>query len=120
MVTVLTPTALVGPYPTLPPTALSLDVPMVAADTAGNSFKSTGHETLFWRNSGVGTHHITITSVADSLKRTGTITAYAIGAGLYGGFDFIGDMTGWKDGSGNITFTCDDAEVLVGIQRHPG
>jgi hypothetical protein len=96
-----------GAYPTLPPAANSLDLTTVAADIAnGNETAIVDNKTVVLaKNDDVGAVTITFTSVADTLGRTGDITAYSIGAGelaVFGPFKLVGwTHSGklWIDGS---------------------
>jgi hypothetical protein len=115
-----TVTTLLGPYPTLQPTALSLDVAMTAANaTDFESASFTGREILIWHNTGVTGRTVTIESVADgALKRTGDVTTYAVGAGLYGAM-YLGALEGWRQSGGLLYFKASHADVKFGVLRLP-
>lgn len=106
----------VGPYPTLPVSALALDVAWTTGQVgSGDNVIVVSGQTqylLLVRN----THAtlaktITITSVADTpFNRTGDITAYSIGPGLYSAFAFTA-TSGWVDGSNHITIACESTDI---------
>lgn len=99
--------SLPGAYPVLPVSADSVDVTVVPADVAnGNETTLVNDKTMvLCHNSGASPRTITFTSVADTLNRTGDITAYSVGAGqivLWGPFKTVGwAHTGklWIDGA---------------------
>jgi hypothetical protein len=71
-------------YPTLPPTALSLNIGVgtsMTTVTDGVSFPITGKEIIIVKG-GAASHVLTVSSVADAYKRTGDII-YTLGIGLY-------------------------------------
>ena len=66
------------------PSANALDVSFTAIDNAnGNKTAHNGQLMLIFYNSDVSSGTFTITTVADSLGRTGDITTYSLGAGEY-------------------------------------
>lgn len=70
-------------YPTLPPTALSLDLgagESADVEADGVSFPITGNEIILVQG-GAGSQVVTIKSVADSWNRSGDIV-YTVGIGL--------------------------------------
>ena len=87
-----------------PVTALALDFAFTAVDIV--NFESTAMSGPFvlvcWNSSGVGVT-LTINSVPDALRRTGDITAYAIGAGLISVIKFS-SAAGWKQADGNLYY----------------
>src|SRR5581483_3196815 len=108
--TAVTPQTPKGPY--FSPSAGQLDLTETAADTSNNnSFAMTGAEVLLAHNTDVSTHHITLTSIADSKGRTGDISTYAVGAGKISAFSFRGGSEGWQQSDGNVYFSADDATV---------
>jgi len=86
-----------------------------AADvTNKEQVKWTGREIIVAHNTGASARTVTITSTADSLGRTGDITADSIAAGaiaFYGPFN----GEGWKQADGYIYFEANNAEVKFGI-----
>lgn len=119
--TPITLEAAVGPYPSLPVTADSADIAMTA--TSGSS-GANGNQAAFgnfnrllclFRNSGAGAHSVTLSSVAsaNTLNRTGDISAYSIGAGETAAF--LVERNGFVQSDGNLYFESDHAEVLAAI-----
>ena len=90
--------------PVTPVTALALDVPFTAVDIV--NFEATPMSGPFmlvcWNSSGAGVT-LTINSVPDSLRRTGDVTAYAIGAGLISILKFS-SAAGWKQADGSLYY----------------
>ena len=71
-------------YPALPVTATSLDVGEITAnDTNGIDFVASGREIIIAHNTTGGALTFTLVSVADPFGRTGDITSYSVGAGLF-------------------------------------
>jgi hypothetical protein len=99
--------SLPGAYPVLPITANARDVTFVPADVANTNETPLVNDktTVLCRNVGASPRTITFTSVADTLNRTGDITAYSVGAGeaaIFGPFKTVGwAHTGvlWIDGA---------------------
>lgn len=113
--TVLTPITKVGPYPTLPVTALSLDVAWTTGDAVNTNAIAVSGGTrylLLMRN----THAtlaktVTIASVASSPhNRKGDITSYSIGAGLYSHI-YFSSTDGWMDGNNQIVITPQTTDI---------
>lgn len=111
-----------GSYPALPLTALSANFVFTAADATaapnGNSFVSTGRELLLVQNTDSGAHTITFTSVADGLNRTGDITTYSIGAGLFSVFGPF-NVPGWRQTTGVVFVNANDATVKIAVISLP-
>ena len=108
-----------GSYPALPIAALGADFVFTAADSgAGNSFVSTGRELLLVQNSGGSAYTVTISSVADNLQRTGDITTYSVGAGLFSMFGPF-SQSGWKQTDGTVHVTASNAAILFAVVRLP-
>lgn len=108
-----------GAYPVLPVVADSLDITTVPADLAnGNESTLVDNKTfVIAHNSGASPRTITITSVADTLNRTGDITAYSIGAGqiaMLGPFKTVG----WAH-SGKLWIDGSHAELLLAVITLP-
>jgi hypothetical protein len=116
--TVLPTIAVVGPYPVLPVAALSLDFAFSAADNVNaNQFPFTGREVLLVQNTAGAPGTFTLTSIADSQGRTGDITTYQVGAGLFSIIDLgrLGD--GWRQADGNIYLTASAATMKFAVLR---
>ena len=108
-----------GSYPALPITATGADFVFTAADSVnGNSFVSTGRELLLVHNTGGSAYTVTVSSVADGLARTGDITAYSVGAGL---FSMLGPFLqpGWQQSDGTVHVTASNAAVTLAVIRLP-
>lgn len=101
----------IGPFPSLQPAALSLDFVWQAADAGNKQYCPIGREVLLlaWNSGAVG-RTVTVTSVADSHNRTGDVTAYAIGAGLYSVIGRYG-VEGWGQADGSLYFEASHADV---------
>lgn len=113
-ITAITPITPKGPYGAVAPG--DLIAAFVACDASnGNSFPLTGHEILEVRNTDSGSHHVTLTSVADSRGRTSDIASYAIAAGVDVVFSFLGGIEGWGQTDGTMHFTADDATVKARV-----
>jgi hypothetical protein len=108
-----------GSYPTLPIAATAADFVFTAADASnGNSFVSTGRELVLVQNSGASAYTVTFTSVADGINRTGDITTYSVGAGLFSMFGPF-SQSGWKQTAGTILVTASNAAVKFAVVRLP-
>lgn len=119
MATALTPKTVLGGYRTLPVTANELDVTLAAADTAGNTFTPQLGDVIFVRNSGAGSHTVTITSYANTrtLNRSGDLGPYTLGAGEYYAYK-VTALDGLVDpDTGIMTVTCNHAECLIAVFR---
>ena len=85
-----------GPYPTLPVSALALNFVFTTADSVNfDQFNFTGRELIIIRNSTGGALTVTLESIADDLRRTGDITTYTVGIGLFSCF-WVGALPGWN------------------------
>ena len=110
---------LAGSYPALPLAGGSADLTWTTADTVNQNMASLVNlkTVILARNTGAGAHTITVTSVADTLNRTGHITAYSIGAdkvSRFGPFQTVG----WAN-AGKLDFEADSAEVEFAIIQLP-
>jgi hypothetical protein len=109
-----------GPYPTLPVTALALDLAWQAADASNsNQFTlGTGKYLILARNvHAVTGYTVTFTSVADSpFKRTGDITTYALAATKQMAF-LVDQQVGWLQTDGMFYLTGSNASVEFCIIR---
>lgn len=118
------PTALpivtfLGPYPALPVGATALDYVYTAADaTNGNSFLATGHELLLVQNSGASPYTFTVTSVADTVQRTGDIGPYTVGAGLFSAY-LVSAQLGWKQSDGTVHLSASNVAIKFAVVRLP-
>jgi hypothetical protein len=117
----LTPQTLLGSYPALPLTANAADVTFTAAGASfadGAGFPLTGGEILLAKNANAGAQTVTITSVADELKRTGDITTYSIGIGeiaVFGPFD----IKGWRQSDGKLYIAASAADISFAVLKLP-
>jgi len=103
-----------GPWPTLQPTADSLDLTFTAADASNlNQFVASGDDLIIAWNSGASPYTITITSVVDEKKRTGDITAYSLAAGDIAAFRIKND--GWRQSDGYIYLQASNASVKFAV-----
>src|ERR1043165_8918269 len=110
--TAIPPATVVGPYPTLPPAADSLDLVFSAADTVNLNQIALGaakYLLLLWNNTGGSAYTITLTSVADKFGRTGDITTYSVGIGEFGGILIDRDI--WAQTDGNLYLQASNAAV---------
>lgn len=115
--TTLTRTTPLGPYPTLQPTADSMDLLLTAADTTNNNqILLDGPVIVVAHNTGASARTITITSAVDPQNRTGDVSAYSIGAGEYFSMK-IDQTTGWKQTDGYLYLQANNAEVKIGAIR---
>lgn len=117
--TALTPIVPQGSYPALPLVALSADFVFTAFDNVnGNKVPSTGRELLIIQNMGGAPGTVTVTSVVDSLARTGDITAYSVAAAL---FSVLGPFNtpGWKQADGFLYLTASAATMKVAVIQLP-
>lgn len=108
-----------GPYPTLPVSALALDLAWQAADVAnGNQFAmGTGKYLVLARNVHATTGYtVTFTSSADERKRTGDITTYALAATKQLAF-LVDQQAGWVQGDGNFYLSGSNASIEFCIIR---
>jgi len=112
--TSITPVTPIGPYPTLQPAANSLDVTLTAGDATNLNqiaWGTAARMLVLFQNTGAGARTFTVTSKADSLNRTGDITAYSLGAGEFGAL--VLERNGWRQDDGNLYVTVEHAEVKV-------
>jgi hypothetical protein len=117
--TVINPASLIGSYPTLPIAAGGADIAFTAADvTNGNQTPLTNSKTVIIAyNTDTVAHHVTISSVADSLSRTGDITSYSVAADKVSAFGPF-QTTGWAN-SGNLLFSADSALIGFAVINLP-
>lgn len=117
--TAITPQTPLGPFPTLQPTANSLDFAMSAADTVNfnqAAFGASNRLLVLWQNtSGATPYTVTLTSSPDDYGRSGDITTYQLDANDVGGM--IVQQTGWKQSDGNLYFQASNAAVKFAIIR---
>lgn len=116
--TAITPQVPKGPYGVI--SSGQLDLTETAADTTNNNeFVLTGREVLLAHNTDTGTHHITITSIADAKGRSGDIATYAITAGKISAYSFRGGTEGWQQADGGVYISADDATVKFTVLQLP-
>jgi len=99
-----------GPYPTLPVAANALDLAETAAIVADKEqFVPSGDDLVIIHNTGASPYTVTFTSAADSLRRTGDITTYSVGAGLLAALRF--KKPGWMQNDGRVYMEASNAAV---------
>lgn len=118
---------IVGPYPTLPVAAASLDIVFTAVDAVnGNFFTANGiasdlpsgtigGDILLVLNPTLGALNITFTSQPLN-GRSGDITTYSVGAGVHSAFKYS-KLVGWADVNSNVFFTADAGLTVAVLQR---
>ena len=115
----LTVQALPAKYPALQPTANAWDVVFTAAgaDFAdGAKFTLTGKEIVIVGGGGAG-GTVTVSSVADSVtKRTGDVTAYAVGANEFAVLPQF-QVRGWQQSDGMLYMAGSAATVTFCVLR---
>lgn len=101
-------------WPTLPPTALSLNNTFTTAAVAadGVSFPITGKEIVIVKG-GAASQIITVTSVVDQFKRTGDIV-YTVGIGLFSILPQI-QPEGFRQSNGTCVITINAGGTDVGF-----
>jgi hypothetical protein len=85
----------------------------------GNSFAFTGRETLIVNNPDAAPHTFTLTSIADSLGRTGDIGPYSVAATTIAVIH-LDTMPGWRQTNGTILLACNSNLLKFGVVRLPG
>ena len=112
--TLLTKTAMQGPYPVLPVVATSLDLNLQAADVGNsNSFAPSGDDILIVQNSGASPYTFTLSSAADALNRTGDITSYSLAAGVVSIFRV--KSMGWVQSDGKVYLAASNAAIKFAV-----
>jgi len=95
----------------------------LALDTAdnvnGNSFPFTGREILLVQNPDASAHTFTVTSVADSLGRTGDLGPYSVAATSIAVID-MDTLAGWRQANGTILLAFNSNLLKVKVLRLPG
>ena len=118
---VLTPQTVVAcGYPSLPVTALAADWTFTAAGASyadGAGFVHTGRELILVKG-GAAPGTVTISSVADAQKRTGNITTYAVGAGLYSVFGPF-PVDGWRQSDGQLYLAASATDISFAVLKLP-
>ncbi len=112
-------TTAVAGYPATPLAANALDYVYTAAGASfadGAGFPLTGREVLLIKG-GAGATTVTISSVVDEKKRTGDITAFAIGIGEFCAIQLPVD--GWRQPDGQLYFAASAADVSFAVLRLP-
>lgn len=113
---VITP---LGPYPTLPVPALALNFVFTTADSVNfDQFNFTGRELIIIRNSTGGALTVTLESAVDPLNRTGDVTTYSIGAGLFSMF-WVGAVPGWNN-AGQFFLRSSASTMDYAVVKIPG
>lgn len=107
-----------GNYPTLQPTAASLDVTMTAtvvADKTQFAIQPGKKYLVLAHNTGAAPHTVTINSSVDvKTKRTGDITGYSVGAGKISQFGPF-EAEGWAQTDGYVYAEADHIEIKFGV-----
>ena len=105
-----------GPYPTLQPTALALDVTWTAADASNfNQFAGNSPKILLIYNSHASIGYtFTLTSKVDARNRTGDVTTYAQAAGIVSMFAFD-NYEGWLQADGFVYIAGSNAAVKFAV-----
>lgn len=117
--TTLTAVPAVGPYGSYA-TANIADVPMTAADVANkNDVVAVECQLVIAHNTGGSAYTVTFTSTNDPWGRSGSITAYSIGAGEYAVFGPF-SLDGWVQSDGRLYFEASNAAVKFGVVNLPG
>jgi len=109
-----------GNFPTLQPTANSLDITMAATVVADKTqFLASGKDLVIAQNTGATAHTVTITSVASAKNnRTGDITSYSMDAGelaVFGPFE----REGWMQSDGYVYLEANHIEIKFGVITLP-
>ena len=102
-----------GPYPTLPVSALALDLTWQAADSSNlNQFPlGQGKYIILARNVHASSAFtVTLTSAPDEYKRTGDIATYSIAAGKQIAF-VVDKQAGWLQSDGMFYLTGSGASI---------
>ena len=108
-----------GPYPTLPVSATALDFAFSVADSTNfDQFSFTGRELILVQNPTGGALTFTLESTTDLQSRTGDITTYSVGAGLFSCF-WAGKVDGWNN-AGQFFLRASASTLKFAIIRIPG
>lgn len=110
-----------GPYPSLPVSALALDLAWQAADTTNQNYfpLGTGKYLILARNVHATTPYtITLTSSVDERKRTGNISTYSLAAGKVAAF-MVDQQVGWIQSDGGFYLEGSNASIEFCILRLP-
>lgn len=114
----VTPFSLPAKYPVLQPSANAWDITWTAAGASfaeGAGFPLTGKEILLVKG-GAAPQTVTISSVVDPYKRTGDITAYAVGIGEFVMMPQF-QVDGWQQADGQLYFAANAADVSFLVLR---
>jgi len=110
----LTKTTVIGPYPTLPVTADSLDVTFTAANVSDKEqFAASGDDVILAWNSGGSPYTFTVTSVVDDKNRTGDVATYSLAAGEIAAFRV--KTAGWRQTDGKVYLEASNASVKFAV-----
>ena len=94
------------------------DIGFAASDSInGNSFASSGKDIVLVKNTDASAQTVTITAVADSDGRTGSISTYSLAAGDVAWFGIL-DADGWST-DGNVYIDTSDNNVHIAVLRIP-
>jgi len=112
--TAFTVQTMTGPYPS---NFLMDTLTFAAADTVNqNSFVYTGREIIIVENTDASTRNVTLTSIADDLKRVGNVTK-AVTANAFTVFK-ASELTGWIQSTGLFHLEGDHAGLLFAVIRY--
>ena len=119
--TTITGKTLPGSYPSLQPTAGSLELTEYAPGTASDGVQVTlipKKTILIARNTNAGAQTVTVTSVADAQGRSGDITTYSIAAGKLAAFGPF-ETEGWRQSDGNLYAVASHIDVKFSVLYLP-
>lgn len=106
-------------YQTTSVSADEADVATEAADDVnGNATPCTGKDLVIVYNGDSGAQTVTFTAASDEIGRSGTISAYSLGAGEYAIFGPFA-TSGWRQTDGMLYIDASDALVELGVLRVP-
>lgn len=118
--TAIAPIAPIGPFPTLPVAADSLDITFTPADVAnGNvaAFGSYSRLLVLARNVNASAQTFTIQSAPDVMNREGDIGAYSLAQNEFAAF--MCTRSGWRQADGGLYLDGAHADIqfaVIGIK----
>lgn len=118
--TAIAPVAPIGPFPTLPVAANSLDFAFTAADVANGNVVAFGSYTrllVLARNVNASAQTFTIDSAPDNLNREGDIGAYSLAQNEFAAF--VCTRQGWRQADGGLYLNGAHADIqfaVIGIK----
>ena len=115
--TTISRTTPLGPYPSLPVSANTLDCTMAAADTTNNNqFTLDGPVMIIAQNTDSVDRTITFTSAVDAQNRSGDISAYTLSADEIAVFK-VDQVNGWRQTDGFFYLQASNAAVKFCVVR---